>query len=224
MPVKRGGLRLIQVIAAVTIMGLAVAGCSKGTPTTRLVILTPPPTTETPSPVATPTPALATPTPKASSSPTLAEPTTPPVATAVPSTACTGSASNQAFWADAAKAMSFDVYCLVLPSGWSVSDGSFEGAGGGKVHMTMHGPGGAKLQIDEGAFCTSGLDTCSPHDATVGDAAFGDLIGSLDSAAGGTYYLYVNAGTAKGYTLTGSGMSQDTFVAYASAIVKVAKA
>ena len=53
-------------------------------------------------------------------------------------------------------------------------------------------------------------------------ATFGDLIGSLASSSGGTYFLYVNPGTAKGYTLTSTGMSQEKFVAYAAAFVKVA--
>lgn len=223
MPVTRRGLRLIQLIAVVTILGLAAAGCAKGSPTRALIILTPTPSRTT-AVVLTPTPAdEATATPKATASPTLAAPTAPPVATAVPSTSCTGSASNQAFWAEAANAMRWDVYCLVLPSGWSVIDGVYESAAGGKIHMTMHGPGGAKLQIDEGSFCTTGLDACSPHETSLGQAAFGDLIGSLDSATGGTYFVYVNAGTTRGYTLTGSGMSQETFVAYAAALAKVAK-
>jgi hypothetical protein len=224
MPVKRGGLRLIALVAVATLVGFAVAGCAKTAPTSRLVILTPSPMSQTDTPVATDMP-LITPSPTAamSSSPTVALATQPPSATAAPSTVCAGTADNKSFWGLSANAMRWDVYCPVLPSGWNVTVGQYDGSGVGKIHMTLTGPGGAAVSIDEGAFCTTSADACSTHESSISQTAFGDLLGDLDTLAGGGFAVYVNAGTSTGYTLTATGMSQDSFVAIAAAFAKVAK-
>lgn len=227
MPVKRGGLRLTAMVAAATIVGLAATGCAKTAPTTRYVIITPSPipATSTPLIVVSDTPngsssATASATVSATATPV---PTALPSATAVPSTACTGSASNQAFWAEAASATKWDVYCAVLPAGWYTSDAFYEGTSSGTIHIILKVAGGPKVEIDEGSFCTTDAATCSPHESLIGKSAFGDLLGDLDALSGGGFAIYVNPGTAKAYSIKGSGMSQDTFVAYAAALAKVAR-
>jgi hypothetical protein len=50
-----------------------------------------------------------------------------------------------------------------------------------------------------------------------------DLLGSLNTLPGGGLAVYVKPGAAKSYKLTGSGMSQATFVKLANDLVKVAK-
>ena len=224
MPVKRGGLRLIAMVAVATLVGLAAAGCAKSAPTSRLVILTPSPVSQTDTPVETDTPLITpSPTPTESSAPTVAVATQPPSATAVPSTVCAGTADNKSFWGQSANTMRWDVYCPVLPSGWYVTVGQYDGSGGGTIHMTMKGPGGAAISIDEGAFCTTSADACSAHESSISQTAFSDLLGDLDTLAGGGFAVFVNAGTSTGYTLTATGMSQDSFVAIAAAFAKVAK-
>jgi hypothetical protein len=224
MIVNRGGARLVGLAVAVTVVGLVAGGCTfgKSQPTPIVIIVTPVPTriaTATPDLQASPTPA-----PSAVETPTpIPAPTAPPPAAAVPSTNCTGSADNKAFWGTAATLMSWDVYCPVLPSGWIVADGNYDGTHGGSIKMTWNGPGAAKLEIDEGAFCTSDAATCSPHATVVGPSTFGDQLGSLDTVSDGSFAVYVNPGTATGYTLTGSGMGQDVFVSYAAALLKVAR-
>lgn len=89
--------------------------------------------------------------------------------------------------------------------------------------MVFKVSGGASVEIDEGSFCTTGAATCSPHDASLGKSAFGDLLGDLDTISGGGFVIYVNPGTAKAHSITGSGMSQETFVVYAAALAKVAR-
>jgi hypothetical protein len=119
--------------------------------------------------------------------------------------------------------MKWDVYCAVLPAGWYTSDGSYEGTGVGTIHMIFRVSGGLMVEINEGGFCTADAATCSPHESSIGKSAFGDLLGDLDTVSGGGFVIYVNPGTAKAYSIKGSGMSQDTFVAYAAALAKVAR-
>jgi len=142
---------------------------------------------------------------------------------AVPSATCTGSVSNQTFWAEAANVMKWDVYCAVLPAGWYTSEATYEGANGGTVHMILRVSGGQSVQLDEGAFCTTDPATCSPRESSIGKSAFGDLLGDLGSLSGGGFAIYVNPGTAKAYSIKGSGMSRDAFVADAAALAKVAR-
>ncbi len=230
MVAKRGGAHLIGVVAVAAMAALLVSGCSfgKSQPTPIVVVLTPTPeptVAETVAPSESPTPS---PTPVPSSTAALSptptsSPTAPPQAAGVSATKCTGSTDSQAFWASASTDMAWDVYCPVLPAGWLVSKGSFDGVAGGTIGITMNGPSGARLAIDEGAFCTTDPGSCSPHVSVLGAAKFGDLSGSLDGLSGGGLAVYVRPGTSTAYRLTGSGMSQAAFVSIAAAFVKVAK-
>ena len=101
--------------------------------------------------------------------------------------------------------------------------GNYEQPAGGKLKMAYKGPHGATLQLDEGAFCAADALACAPSSGALGSANFGDLAGSLDSLSGGGLVLYVAPGTARAYTLTGTGLSQESFVSIAAALVKVAK-
>jgi hypothetical protein len=209
--------------AVAIVVALVAAGCAPArvTPSPIIIVVTLPPaqtSAPAPSPSATPSPPL-------SASPTATpSPTPPPAATTVPASTCTvRGAGDPLFWSEAAATMTWDVYCPVLPSEWFVSSGSYDASGGGSVAMAWKGPSNGKLQIQEGAFCTTDAATCSPHSSVVGPADFGDLPGQLDTLADGSFAIYVNPGTARAYTLTGSGVNQATFVALAAALVKVAK-
>lgn len=207
---------LPALIAAVAI-GSLVAGCgiTKSQPTPIIVYYTPVPTA---TPVPTPTPSP-TPSPSPTDRPS---PTPRPTLAAVPSTSCSGSVDNQSFFGQAARAMSWDVYCPSLATSWYVTAGKYEESGGGWLKITWAGPGGATLQIAEGAFCTSGADACGPKTGQLGNAYFGDLAGSLDSVSGGLA-IYVNPGTARAYSIVGTGLSQSDFVAVGAAMLKVAR-
>ena len=69
---------------------------------------------------------------------------------------CSGSAENRDFFAAAAQAFTWDVYCAVLPAEWFVDTGSFRLADGGMLVVTYKGPGGARIELREGATCTTG--------------------------------------------------------------------
>jgi hypothetical protein len=117
----------------------------------------------------------------------------------------------------------FTVYCGVVPGGWYFTAQDAYGPNGW-VKATYSGPNGAKIEIQEGAFCTSGSSACSAHDAVLGSANFGDLGGTLDSLGSGMgFAIYVSAGTAHGYTATGTSVSQETFVGIVGALIKVPK-
>jgi len=230
MLVTRERSRLLG-IASVVVLGLVVGGCApaKAQPTPIMVFVTEAPApslTAAPSPTATPTATpTAAPTSAAESPSASATPAAPSLGAAVPSTSCTGNANNQSFWAQAAAAMRWNVYCPVLPDGWGVSatGGTFDYSGGGSLKILYSGPSGATLEIDEGAYCTTDADSCSPHSAVLGTAIFGDQQGSLDAIAGGGFAVYVSPGTAEAYALIGTGMSQDSLVAYAAAMARVAR-
>jgi hypothetical protein len=132
--------------------------------------------------------------------------------------------ANQAFWVDAANKVPFTVYCGVVPGGWYFGTAGDAYGPTGWVKASYSGPNGAKIEIQEGAFCTSGSSVCSPHDSVLGSAHFGDLAGTLDSLGPTSgFAIYVSAGTAHGYTATGTNVSQGTFVSVVGALIKVPK-
>jgi hypothetical protein len=220
--------------AAAATLAVAMVGCvpARAVPTPIIVVVTFAPTSgptdadspapiptdaPTPSPTVEPTPVVVG-GPSASPSPGRSA---TPAATAAPASACSGTSANKAFWGQVAATLQWPVYCPILPSGWVVRSGTFDGSPPGRVEVTFDGPEGATLKVDEGEFCTAGASTCAPHVAEIGPASFGDLPGTLDSTSGG-FAVYVNPGTSLAYTISGTGLSQDAFVAISSGIVRIA--
>jgi hypothetical protein len=221
-PVARLRAALLVLAAA-----LAIGACSSSAASpTSDVIQSPqatPSVAETVTDVPTAPPTDLPVPPTAVTSATTAATASPPVATSGPASACTGTPANQAFFVEAASRVRFEVYCAVLPSGWLLNTGDYKTASGGQVTVQYKGPGGATIEIAEGAYCTTSPVTCSSHVSSLGNASFGDLTGALDLAGASpvTYALYVAPGTAHGYGMSGTGMGQPAFVAYAAAMVKV---
>jgi len=224
-------MRAPAILTAAAALLLAVTACSSAAPTPIVIYTTATPTASgTPTPLVTPTP-TATPTsaptntPGPSATPTVAPSPTPGASiTPGPAAGCSGKATNQPFWVDTANHVPFTVYCGVVPSPWYFSAASSTYGNSGTVTATYKTSGGAVFMIQEGAFCTIGGSACSSHDTVIGPGHFGDLIGSLDSLGPGMgFAIYVNAGTTHGYTATGTGVSQATFVNLAAALIKVPK-
>lgn len=204
---------------AVLAIALVVTGCTAAEPSPIVVYVTPtppPPTpiviyvTPTPPPSATPTvtPTTATPSPSL---------TAPP--TAAPGAACTGSADNKAFFAEAASKLPFGVYCAVLPYGWWLSEGSYTQPNGGYLYATYANGSGGMVTIQEGAWCTAGPVACDGG-AAVGGASFGGLAGEL-LQAGATYAVVVDLGTTHAYAFLGNGLTSAETVSLAAAVVRV---
>jgi len=141
--------------------------------------------------------------PPASAAATLATgatvaPTGPPAtATPVASTdadACSGSADNKSFFAAAARAFKWAVYCAILPAGWHVDTGQFLADSGGQLVISYKGPSGVSLQLKEGSYCSDGDGVCQPKVQEVGATLYGDQMGTLYTLEPG-YAVYVNDGT-----------------------------
>jgi len=137
---------------------------------------------------------------------------------------CSGSAENRDFFAAAAEAFTWDVYCAVLPDGWFLEAGTFRQADGGRLEVSYKGPGGARIEIAEGAWCTDGASACSPRDHEIGPGRFGDREGTLvtlgpDVADG--FAVYVDPGAAPSWAISGTGMDQASFEAIAAALHRV---
>jgi len=166
----------------------------------------------TPEPVATPVPTAEPPTetpiPPASGA---------PAASGQPgsATACTGTAANQDFFAKVAAAFDWPVYCAVLPARWSVASGSYRSAGGGRMEIAYNGPGGARFELHEGAFCDL-PEGCVPNGPDAGTAAFGDLSGTLVTGDDGSYAVVVDRGKARSWLAVGVGLDLEVFKGFAA--------
>lgn len=134
--------------------------------------------------------------------------------------ACSGSDDNRAFFAQAAAAMAWPVYCAVLPSGWFL-EGKYRLADGGRLDVTYRGPGDARLSIVEGNACAGAdAETCAPRDAVIGPAAFGDRDGELGRLANGLV-LDADRGANPSWRATGLGLSEEAFRAICAALIRV---
>jgi hypothetical protein len=211
----------LATLAMTVVAGLLVAGCGcQGYPPVYATASSSVALSIAPSSAATlpslPPPAVATPAPTAA-------PTVVPTSRAA---ACTGTADNKQFFADAAHDLSFDVYCAVLSSSWWVSTGSYAD---GKLAVKYVDSAGDWITLQEGAFCTTSPAACSPGSPlSPSTIAFDGLTGLFRQNAilsGDSFVLayavYVNPGTSNGYTMIGRGMTQATFQSMSAAVVKV---
>ena len=134
--------------------------------------------------------------------------------------ACSGSDRNRTFFEDAAAAVSWTVYCAVLPAGWFVDSGRYRGSGGGWVEIAYKGPGGARFELQEGAFCPSS-DGCVPPGSDAGDAQFGGEKGTLVALDGGDWAVVVDRGEPISWLVVGTGLNQSTVERFAGALAIV---
>jgi len=166
-----------------------------------------------------------------------AEPSDEPLATPSPSSAvdpspsesagsdaaadCSGSDDNRSFFAEAADTLQWTVYCATLPSGWFVVAGQYRRAGGGWLEITYRGPGGARFELHEGAFCQE-PQGCVPAGIDAGEATFGDRTGTLVATVDGGWALIVDDGAPISWLAVGSGLSEDRFREFTAALTIVA--
>lgn len=176
----------------------AVSAVASGLATIPPLVTAPPPAGPTPDP-ATPDPS-----------------TEPGGGTAA---ACSGTPANRDFYGDVAAAVSWTVYCPVLPDGWFVETGEYRLAGGGMLAIDYRGPNGARLELREGTFCAD-EDGCVPPGEVVGPTAFGDREGQL-VATGEAWAVTVEAGAPISWLATGSGLDETAFRAIVAAFATV---
>jgi hypothetical protein len=170
-------------------------------------------------PTATPSAASTeAPTPDPTPAEASAEPS--PAGTAASVDACTGNDSNRTFFTQVAAAVDWPVYCPVLPARWSVDSGQYRLAGGGWMRIAYKGPGGARFELSEGAFCDD-ADGCVPGGPDAGGAAFGDLSGTLVIGADGRYAMVVDRGADQSWVAIGVGLDVEVFKDFAANLVRV---
>ena len=172
----------------------------------------------TDTPPATPTP-TSEPVPSESAAP---EPSTSagpsPSLDAGPAAACAGNDDNRDFYAKVAADVDWSVYCPVLGKGWVVDAGQYRLRGGGWMEIAYRGPGEARLEFREGAACTT--DGCVPGGSELGEAAFGDMTGTL-LEDGDRLAIVVDGGATPSWTLVGIGLDRADFERVAAGLVIV---
>lgn len=180
------------------------------------------PTVE-PAPTDEPTaPPTAAPTEASTPSPTPSEASAEPTPTGAAGSpeSCTGNDSNRTFFVQVAAAVDWPVYCPVLPARWSVDSGQYRLAGGGWMRIAYKGPGGARFELSEGAFCED-ADGCVPSGPDAGPAAFGDLTGTLVIGTDGRYAVVVDRGADQSWVAIGVDLDVEVFKDFAANLVRV---
>ncbi len=164
------------------------------------------PTSEvTATPDATIPPPTSSPTPAAESPGTVGGPTS----------TCFGSSDTKGFFGSFAQSVSWPVYCAVLPSGWSVVQGTYRLKDGGRLTISYRRRADdARVVLDEGALCLDGTG-CVPSGSDAGTIPFGDRQADL-VATGSDYAAVVDRGENPSWLLTSSGLSEADFAAIAA--------
>jgi hypothetical protein len=134
--------------------------------------------------------------------------------------ACSGTDNNRDFYAAAAEALSFAVYCPVLPRGWFVQQGEYQLRGGGQLHITYRGPGGAGLELVERGPCPEG-DDCMPAGTEEGNVSFGDLPATLVALDDGRLAVVAEAAGSGSWWIIGDGLDEAALTEIASDLVRV---
>ncbi len=134
--------------------------------------------------------------------------------------ACSGLPTNRDFFAAAAAALDWDVYCGVFPEGWFVETGSYRLRDGGQLTIAYRGPNGARLELRQGAFCGD-PNGCVPSGQEQGQAAFGDRQGTLVVLDGGGYAVVVDRGAPISWLAIGANLDEASFRALVAALHRV---
>ena len=217
--------RLLSLIL-VTALAATLAACDSASgPTASASSSAEPLTTASAPPSESPTESAEPteePTETAEPTPDETEPSDDPAATDEPSAAadCTGTDDNRKFYSGVAESVDWTLYCPVLPAGWFVDSGEWRAASGGRMEIAYRGPGGARLELHEGAFCAAGA-SCVPNGSEDGTASFGDLEGTLIATSDGDWAVSVAPDEAFSYLAVGSGIGKDAFVAATDAFIVV---
>jgi hypothetical protein len=178
--------------------GIATPGGST-TPTTR-----PDESAEPLDPGPTELPPSESPSGEATDAPETDEPSS--TAGSGPAAACAGNDDNRDFFSAVAAAVSWQVYCPILPDGWFVAAGQYRLAGGGWMEISYRGPADATIELRQGVVCGDG--TCSPSGDDLGEAAYGDRSGTLWNVGNGGYEVLVDPAADLSWVLIASGLSE----------------
>lgn len=158
--------------------------------------------------------------PDSGAPPSAAAPSDSPGTTGGSAAACTGTDNNRDFYADAANALSFAVYCPVLPRGWFVDKGEYHLGNGGFLEISYRGPGGATIDLVERGPCQAG-DDCMPAGTSEGPVLFGDRPAALVALGDGGWMVVAEAATDGNWWITGNGLDEAALTKIASDLTRV---
>jgi hypothetical protein len=133
---------------------------------------------------------------------------------------CSGNDGNRDFFRSVADAVAWPVYCAVLPEGWFVDAGQYRLANGGWLEIAYRGPGGARLELSEGAFCDA-ADDCVPAGTDGGDASFGDLPATLVALDDGGTAIVAARGEAQSWLAVLRGVDESEARGIAAALLRI---
>jgi hypothetical protein len=205
---------------------LLLAACGSSNPTPIIVVVTPTPTAEaTASPEVTPeataTPEItSTPTAEVTPTPTEVPTDTPTPAPTSPAAFCSGNASNQAFFVQAAHGIKATIYCATkLPSGWNIASGSWQGTkSGGWMDVTYKYKNTSQtFEIKEGAFCLTDPMTCQGGALVLVQAniKFDGMTTNLTGISP-TFFIAINPAKYNAYFMYTHNIPQATAVTFAA--------
>jgi hypothetical protein len=148
---------------------------------------------------------------------------TPPAATATAAgPACTGSSSDTATIAQWAASAGFDVYCAVLPAGWTIL--SIEHLSANEIEVHYRGPAAHEgVDLIEGTSWCQTSDPClggTTKPSKIASASLATLPGAIYSPVVGVYVLYA-LGAGAAYEMESAGLTVEQLTSWASALVKV---
>ena len=109
-----------------------------------------------------------------------------------------------------------------MPDGWFVGAGTYQLAGGGKLSVSYKGPGGATIDVSQGAFCTDSSG-CVPAGTEAGETPFGPWTGTLTNLADGGFAIVYARGEPISWLFVAHGIDDPTVRALAAAMVEVAE-
>jgi hypothetical protein len=133
---------------------------------------------------------------------------------------CSGTDNNRDFFADAANALDFDVYCPVLPRGWFVETGEYQLRNGGLLRISYRGPGGTGIDLLERGPCEAG-DDCMPSGTEEGEASIGSRPATVIALDDGGLMVVAQA-TGEGiWSVTGTGLDEAALTRIAADLVLV---
>ena len=215
-------MRAFPTLFLAALLAVACNGAAAPTPpvtgpgTTAGSATAAPPASEDMSPPASEPPTA----PPVESAPPTVKPSPPASVAPGPAAACSGSAENRDFFRAAASVLSWTVYCAVLPAGWFVDSGSYRQASGGWVQISYRGPGGARLELHEGAFCSDN-DGCVPAGTDTGDGQFGNKSGTAVGLDDGGWAVVVDRGEQISWLAVGTDLDEAAFQKIAGALSPV---
>lgn len=125
-------------------------------------------------------------------------------------TQCTKTAAHDAWFVTAADHMSWDVYCALLPTGWSVVTASADYNNGGTLNISYKSGTTKTFSLAEGNQCPRPLG-CPAAGVSIGPGTFASLPADLIQMPDGSYLMWATVSPSLVYFAQGKGLSQATF-------------